>query len=167
MTKQWLLAGALGLLLGTFLAARALVGSGQAPKSPSGRAPPARGRTEIERCVGDHYCMSRVAGSPGTLVTASGAAVGRNEGGLRVHDTMAQLWWELDPRRAVNELRLGSPTPRLLERATLVGQQAAGGLREFHIRFRVPQVGAGTYRLIEVLYGGGGWTTLTFRFRVL
>ncbi len=118
--------------------------------------------TPSATCVGADYCLSHSAGPSGTRITASAPASGRSKGGRHlVHTQKIQVWWNLAPNRWIDIVNKRShPT------AVLLAEGSTPANNRFQIPFVVPEAEPGIYPILHIVYGGGGASSIPFRFKV-
>ena len=113
-------------------------------------------------CVGADYCLSHSAGPSGTRITASAPASGRSKGGRHlIHTQRIQVWWGLTPHQWIDVVNKRSHPA-----AVLLAEGSTPANDRFQIPLVVPDAEPGTYPTLQIVYGGGGASSIPFRFKV-
>ncbi len=110
---------------------------------------------------GQDWSMDSASGVPGSLVTVSGPVPLFGEDGKYAPSDKIEVWWNLAPEESYSVLpNEKGPIPERNGPATLLGTVDATQSCTFATTFEVPDVSPGSYRVVALLYGGGGMTPM-------
>jgi hypothetical protein len=158
------------------LACTGCLGAGSSGASPSSRATPTlvpqtAFAGSARACpVARSYTpvLSDSTGPPGSLIAVSGRLPLRGEDGRRrpgSDPTRVSVWWHLPADRWTSVLATNAHAAgaRLLASVAVPRPTPCS----YQVAVRVPRVADGSYPLLVIMAGGGGWARLApVRFRV-